>query len=183
METLNCPNCGGLLRPDNSGLTGICAYCGSVVQLAQLVEVRHTGLLDWKAKLDAAKTLYRLGEIQRSDELLQQLSCQYPQNPEIWLLMSLVHAPIPEQQIQQNPEWYRNVDIRSALLTQFSQGKEIQYARSLLSEDQGGLYNDYLKQYVDRLDAEFALVQTARSRSLPINFLWSPCLLLRKKPS
>ena len=46
IKPMTCPKCGANIQIDNSNEYGFCSYCGTKIQLRDVVEVKHSGTLE-----------------------------------------------------------------------------------------------------------------------------------------
>lgn len=107
MIALKCPSCSANLTLDDSREFGFCQYCGTKIQLVQRVvhsgTVQVNGVHTWQQKLDAAKTLLTLGEYDKGNKVLLELTDSNPQLGEGWLYTAKLRYSMRNEDIYRYP--------------------------------------------------------------------------------
>nr|MBQ8252470.1 hypothetical protein [Lachnospiraceae bacterium] len=89
LKALKCPNCEANIQVDDKRDFGFCSYCGTQVQVREVVEVRYSGSVEaadgeYIKKLEAGKAFHKIGDFYKAEMIYMEMLREYPGRAEVY---------------------------------------------------------------------------------------------------
>lgn len=90
LKALKCPNCDANIQIDDARDYGFCSYCGSQVQIREVMEIRYSQKADsgidmeYSKKLEAGKAFHKIGDYYKAEMVYMEMLREYPGKAEIY---------------------------------------------------------------------------------------------------